>query len=594
MDFTTRPDIRGTFGVVSTTHWIASSAGMAMLERGGNAFDAAAAAGFVLQIVEPHLNGPGGDLPAIFVRPDEQPQVLCAQGSAPAAATIEAYRAAGLTEVPGSGLLASVVPGAFDGWMLMLRDFGNLPLDVVLEPAIFYAEQGHPALPRLSNTVAELANFFRKEWPSSAEVWMPGGKVPAPHAIFRNEALARTWRRLLRETEGARSREARIEAARSVFYRGFIAESVDTLMRGELMDSSGQRNKGLLTAADMAGWQAHYEPTVSGSYNGWTIHKTGPWGQGPVLLQALNILRHTRIEEAPINSAEFVHLAAEALKLAFADRDTFYGDPDFSHIPLDVLLSDDYARRRATLIGETASLEQRPGDLAGLGHLAERAAERATAGSLSVGGIGTGEPTMAHLTLKEGDTVHIDVADRWGNVVSATPSGGWLQSSPVVPGLGFPMNSRAQMFWLDEGLPSSLRPRSRPRTTLSPSLAIHEDGRILSVGTPGGDQQDQWQLVFFLQLLRGEQSLQKILDTPVFHSTHVQASFAPRSFSPGGLSVEETLGAEVIAELKRRGHDVSVTPAWSGGRLTCAERRPDGQLLAAATPRMMQAYAVGR
>ncbi|MFV0385294.1 gamma-glutamyltransferase family protein [Paracoccus sp. (in: a-proteobacteria)] len=594
-DFTTRPDIRGTFGTVASTHWIASAVGMAMLERGGNAFDAAVATGLVLQVVEPHLNGPGGDLPAIVHLADsDQTRVLCAQGTAPRGATMDHYRSHfGEGLIPGSGLLATVIPGAFDGWMLMLRDHGSMEPSEVMAPAIAYARDGHPVLPRVANTIAGIAGFFRDEWPSSAATWMPGGVAPKPWSLFRNPDLATAYQRIVDEAQGD-TREARIDAARAIWAEGFVANAIcDYLADACVMDVSGAAHSAVLSRSDLAGWRAAWEPTLSVDYHGWTVHKTQAWSQGPVLLQALQILKHFDLSAMDPNGADFVHTVTEAMKLAYADREAYYGDPAFFDIPMGRLLSDDYAAGRAALIGPRASLEQRPGRLPGLEHLAEDAIRRAATDFQAARGASAGEPTMAHLTERRGDTVHLDVIDRWGNMVSATPSGGWLQSNPVVPGLGFPLNSRAQMFWLRDGLPSSLRPGARPRTTLTPSMA-EKDGTRIAFGTPGGDQQDQWQLIWFLRYVNHGIPMQQGMDSPLFHSLHFQGSFYPREASPGAMLAEPHFGDEVIADLRARGHKVTVAEPWSIGRLTAARREADGMLTAAATPRLMQAYAVGR
>ena len=596
MAFTTRPEITGTFGVATSTHWIASAVGMRMLERGGNAFDAAVAMGFVLNVVEPHLNGPLGDLPAIFCPAGaERPTVLCAQGVAPAGATIGHYRSEGLDMVPGSGMLATVVPGAFGGWMLMLRDHGTLSLREVLEPALHYAENGHPLLSRVRGTIKGLADFFRTEWPTSAATWMPSGAVPEAGALFRNPDLAATWHRLLREAEAVSGREAQIDAARDAFYSGFVAEAIDAWVREAcVMDAAGGRRRGVLTASDMAGWEASYEAPLSVPYGQWEVFKTGPWGQGPVMLQALRLLEGTGVGDMDPSGDDFVHVVTEAMKLAFADREAYYGDPDFADIPMETLLSPEYAATRRGLIGETASLEQRPGTVPGWEGAVRAALDRAARRPESAAGVGAGEPTMAHLSDKRGDTVHLDVIDRWGNMVSATPSGGWLQSSPVVPGLGMPLNSRAQMFWLEDGRPSSLRPGARPRTTLSPSMASLDGRPTLAFGTPGGDQQDQWQLILFLRRAHATRNLQAAIDAPLFHTAHFQGSFYPRVTQPGHLMIEPAFGRSTLDALRERGHKVEEAAPWTVGRLTAAEREASGILRAAATPRLMQAYAVGR
>lgn len=596
MTFTTRPEITGTFGVATSTHWIASAVGMKILEQGGNAFDAAAAMGFVLNVVEPHLNGPLGDMPLMIrTAGAEAPLMICGQGSTPAGATIAHYKSEGLTLIPGSGLLATVIPGAFGAWMLMLRDHGSLPLRDILEPAIYYARHGHPVLPRVAHTIAGLTDFFRDEWPTSFATWLPGGAAPAPLTLFRNPDLADTWDRLLAEAETVSGREAQLEAARSAFYSGFIAEAIDGYLKDAcVMDAAGGRRKGVLTGQDMAGWSAAYEDPLSVDYKGWTVWKGGMWTQGPTLLQSLRILDGIDIGAMDLKGAEFVHTVTETMKLAFADREAYYGDPLHTDLPVETLLSRDYAATRRALIGDRASLDQRPGHIAGYEAWARAAVDRAGRNMAAGPGMGAGEPTMAHLTEKRGDTVHLDVIDRWGNMVSATPSGGWLQSSPIIPGLGMPLNSRAQMFWLDEGLPTSLAPGRRPRTTLSPSMGQAPDGTELAFGTPGGDQQDQWQLTLFLRLVHGGVNLQEGIDAPLFHTGHFQSSFYPRGTRPGHLMAEPAFGEAVLQELRDRGHAVEVSEPWAVGRLTAASRDTGGMLRAAATPRLMQAYAIGR
>lgn len=595
--FTTRPEIRGTFGVVTSTHWIASGVGMAMLERGGNAFDAAVAIGFTLQVVELHLCGPAGEVPIIFKSAgDDKPSVLCGQGVAPAAATIERMRGMNLDMVPGSGLISAVVPGSFDAWMTLLRDHGSMRLSDVLEPAIHYAEAGHPLLQGVSRAIADVAEAFRKEWPTSAPIWLPNNEVPAPHQLFRNPALAATWRKILSEA-GEGTREQQIERARAAWSQGFVAEAIDRFCRTqELMDASGRPHKGLLTGDDMARWQATYEAPQTFRYRDWTLSKTGPWGQGPVLLQALSLLAGFDISKTPATEPEFAHVVLEALKLSFADREAYYGDPNFTQVPLDALLSESYAAARRKLISDSASLELRPGVLPRFEAQVEKSLRMVRIASNEGGGLGIGEPTMMHLkpTLKPGDTVHFDVIDRFGNMVTATPSGGWPQSSPTIPELGFALNTRAQMFWLEPGLPGSLAPGKRPRTTLTPTLAMRDDGLSLICGTPGGDQQDQWQLILLLRYMHHGLDLQQAIDAPLFHSVHFPASFYPREAMLGTAVLEESCGDKIIADLRGRGHNVKVAPAWSAGRLTAAARGTDGILRAAATPRMMQAYAVGR
>ena len=590
--FTTRPVLSGTFGMVASTHWLASAAGMAALEAGGTAADAAAAAGFVLHVVEPHLNGPGGDLPVLLASAaDPRPTVLCAQGPVPAGATLAHFRDhLGLALVPGTGPLAAVVPGAVGGWLALLRDHGRLPLRDVLGYAIGYAEDGHPVLPRVAATIAASAELFRAHWPTSAERWLPGGRPPAAGERLRQPALAATYRRLLAEAEAAGpDREAQLEAAHKAWYGGFVAEAVDAFGRREWMDDTGRPHAGVLTGADLAGWSPSYEPAVTLGWRGWTVAKPAAWSQGPVLLQQLALLGDADLP--PHGGAELIHLAVESAKLAFADREAWYGDrPD---VPLDDLLAPSYSDGRRRLVGDTASLELRPGSPGGR---VPRLPGYDVAGA---GDDGPALPSLGEPTLApdggRGDTCHVDVVDRWGTLISATPSGGWLQSAPTVPELGFCLGTRAQMTWLQDGLPSTLRPGRRPRTTLSPTLLLADGEPVLACGTPGGDQQDQWQLCFLLAHLVAGLDLQAAIDAPAWHTNSFPASFAPRRAVPGEVVVEERVGPEVLAGLRRRGHRVVVSDGWSLGRLSAAARDPrTGILSAAANARGMQGYAVGR
>ncbi|MGI5479880.1 gamma-glutamyltransferase family protein [Streptomyces lavendofoliae] len=596
--FTTRPTLRGTFGMVSSTHWLASQSAMAVLEEGGNAFDAAVAAGFVLHVVEPHLNGPAGEVPVVLAPAGRPVRVLCGQGPAPAGATITHYRSLGLDLVPGTGPLAAAVPGAFDAWMLLLRDHGTRTLAEVLRYAVDHAENGHPPVERIAGTVETVRALFENEWTSSADVYLPGGRPPAPGRLLRNPALARTWRRLIDEATAAAGddRTGQIEEARRVWREGFVAEALVRQAGRPTMDTSGARHTGTLTAADLAGWSAGYEDPVTYDRDGWTVCKAGGWSQGPVLLQQLALLPD---ELPPHGSADYVHLLVEGCKLAMADREAWYGDA--ADVPLDILLSGPYNAGRRALVGETASHQLRPGSPGGRpprlsDHAMAVARGRAGTGAPACPtAAGTGEPTVALDGTTRGDTCHIDVVDRWGNMVAATPSGGWLQSNPVVPELGFPLGTRLQMAWLDPGLPNSLTPGRRPRTTLTPSLALRDGVPVMAFGTPGGDQQDQWQLHFLLAVTHGGLDLQAAIDAPGWHNDSFPGSFHPRGMRPGGLTVESRMDPAVVEDLRRRGHDVTVGGPWTEGRLCAVARDPrTGILSAAADPRGMQGYAVGR
>jgi gamma-glutamyltranspeptidase/glutathione hydrolase len=588
--FTTRPEIDGTFGVVASTHWIATAVGMGTLERGGNAFDAAVATAFTLQVVEPHLNGPGGDVPVLLydVRKGK-PELICGQGPAPAGATIAHYRSLGLDMVPGTGLLAACVPGMFDSWMLMLRDHGTMKLADVLTPAISYAQNGHPLVERANATIKTVEKLFREHWPTSAAIYFKDGKPAETGTLFTNRALAATYARVLKEAESAGAdRVAQIEKARRVWSQGFVAEAIDKFCRTQkVMDVSGTPHSGVLTGQDMAKWQATLEAPLTYDYGRYTVCKA-PWSQGPVMLQQLALLKGFNLDGRDVVGADFIHLAVECSKLAYADREKFYGDPNFVEVPFSTLLSDAFNAERRKLVSEQASLELRPGSVEGFG-----AVVKLKAGAKLVAGMGAGEPTVGHMGEVVGDTVHFDIVDQAGNMVSATPSGGWLQSSPVIPELGFCLGTRAQMFWLEEGHPASLMPGKRPRTTLSPTLALRDGEAYLAWGTPGGDQQDQWTTQFFLRHVHAGMNLQEAIDAPAWHSEHFPISFWPRTARPGVLQIEKRVPQNVRDELARRGHIVEAEPEWSEGRLTAAAK--DGpRRRAAANPRGMQGYAAGR
>jgi len=598
MTHPTRPELRGHHGMVASTHWLASSTGMSVLERGGNAFDAAVAAGFVLQVVEPHLNGPGGDSSVIvWSAADNAPHVVCGQGPAPAGATIEHFGGLGLDLIPGSGLLPATVPGAFGAWLTLLERWGSWEVGDVLAPAIDYAERGYPVLTSIARTIDTVRELFVQHWTTSAATWLNRGRTPEVGSQWRSPVIAKMYRRLLAETVGT-TREQRIAAARRAWYDGFVADEIGAFSATPWRDTSGRDHTGVLTAADLSGWLPPVEAPTSVHFGErYEILKTNPWGQGPVLLQQLRLLEAAGIHDPPVRSTAWTHLVVEAAKLAFADRDAYYGDPPGDDVPIDALLSPDYAAERARRIGPTASLEFVPGTVDGrsprLANLPGAEPADAVAASSA------GEPTVGRRGENRGDTCHVDVVDRWGNFVSATPSGGWLQSSPVIPSLGFGLGTRGQMFYLEPGLANSLRPGRRPRTTLSPSLALRDGRPWLAFGTPGGDQQDQWQLTFVLDVIAADRAstlnLQDAIDAPALHTTHFPSSFYPRTAFPGEVVVESRLDEKVLADLEARGHRITRSGPWSLGRLSAVSRNDDdGVLRAAANPRGAQGYAVGR
>ncbi|MFF1384566.1 gamma-glutamyltransferase family protein [Arthrobacter sp. NPDC058288] len=602
--FTTRPTLRGTFGMSASTHWLATAAAQAVLERGGNAFDAATAGAFVLHVVEPHLNGPGGDMTGVFVTAEEpgNPVVLMGQGPAPAAATPGHYRSEGLELVPGSGALAAAVPAAVDAWLVLLRDHGTWELQAVLEYAIGYARDGHPMLGRVGATIAAVSELFTEHWPTSAELWMPGGRIPAEGELVRNPAYAQTLERLVEAGAAGSTREACIDAARREWGEGFVAEAMVRSVQTPHRHSSGTDHRGVLAMDDLGGFEAGYEAAATVGFRGHTIAKTGPWGQGPALLQTLAILDGFADEYLDPSTERGAHTILEAQKLALADREAYYGDAD---VPLDYLLSAGYAAERRQLITERASHEFRPGRVPGhepfIPPLRTEYVPPAVVndddgpGLRGSAGAGVGEPTVLASGEMRGDTCHIDVVDRWGNMISATPSGGWLQSSPAIPELGFCLGTRLQMTWLEPGTPSTLTPGKRPRTTLTPTLVLHNGAAVTALGSPGGDQQDQWQLPYLLRTIVGGYSPQQAIDAPTFHTTSMPGSFWPRTWEPGGAVVEDRLGEDVIAGLERRGHRITRAGDWTLGRLSAVVRDPrTGVLQGAANPRGAQGYAAGR
>lgn len=597
---TSRPEIVGTFGVVATTHWLSTTVAMTILEKGGNAFDAAVAAGCVLHIVEPEQNGPGGDVPIVlWSAARNKVDVICGQGVAPAAATTRKLKDLGLEVMPGIGHLPAVVPGSFGAWMLLLAEYGTMGVRDVLEPAITIARDGFLVKPEVAGLLHRIAPFFKQHWPSSAEVFLPGGQAPIADTMLSLPAQADTYARIVKEAESAGgSREQQIEAARRAWYEGFVAQAVDDFFRTPVMDTSGSAHAGFLTGEDLSKWRATIEEPIFLDYHDYRVFKPGPWAQSPVMLQQLALLRDFDLDSMPPDGPDFVHTVQECAKLAFADRETFYGDPAFADVPLRVLLSESYNAGRRKLVKQQASLELQPGAIGNLGGIIPLRA----AGSSKIAHRETvvdseREHTQSYaefLASKHGDTCHFDIIDRWGNMISATPSGGWLSGSPVVPGLGFSISVRGQMFWLDEGHPNGLAPGKRPRTTLTSTLAFKHGEPYLAFGTPGGDQQDQWALHAFLRHVHHGLNLQQAIDAPSFYTRHLPSSFYPREWAPGHLAVESDFPRETLAELDRRGHKLEIFGRWGHYNSVTMTSRRKGVLRAGTSPRRMQSYAIGR
>jgi len=589
----------GTNGMVTSTHYLASQAGFCCLKRGGNAVDAGATMWFCLTILEPHLVGVAGESPILIYSAEEEKVIAVnGQGPAPKAATIDWFKENGYDHIPPDGFLPAVVPSAFDTWVKALDKFGTMKLDEVLRPAIELAANGFPMYPELRRSLTEpnqqvgysinsskvkprplsTAERFLKEWPSSASIYVVDGQLPEVGQVIRNLEWARTFEEVVKVEKEAykNGREAGLQAARDHFYSGPIAQKMVKFMQNfECRDIYGKEHHCLLSLDDLAEYSARFEEPVTVEYRGYDVYKCGPWTQGPVLLQQLNLLEGFDLRQMGHNTVEYLHTWVECAKLAFADREQYYADPDYVEVPLERLLSKEYAARRRTLIDPShASMELRPGDT-------------------------TSNTTSTKLESRnagrsEGDTVHLEAVDRFGNIVSATPSGAWISTSPIIPGLGFCMNTRAQMFHLDASHIERLEPGKKPSTTLSPSLVMKEEEPYLTFGTPGADQQDQWTLQFFLNHVDFGMDIQLALDKPTVHTTHFPGSFWPHAAHLGVVHAETGIPEKAVLGLKKKGHKVVVDEPWSHGR--CLAIQYDfktGVISGAASPRGMKAYAIG-
>jgi gamma-glutamyltranspeptidase/glutathione hydrolase len=579
--FTTRPVYLGKRGVLAAGHYLAARAGQRLFDKGGNAVDAAVASGFALNLLMPQANGLGGEVPIlVYSAAEKKVFSISGQGWIGKAATVDYFRRLKVKLIPGDGFLPACVPAAFGSWAFALQRFGTLTLADVLEPSIEYAENGFPLDQQLRRSVAGLAKRFRAEWPGSAALYLPDNKVPAVGELHKNPDWAAVMKKAVEAERKARKhgRADAIGAAIDSWYKGEVAEKiVNYLSKTEVRDASNQAHKGLLSKEDFSSWKPSLEPPVQVDYRGLTVYKCGPWTQGPVFLQQLRLLEGFDLKKMGHLSAAHIHTVVEAAKLAFADREKFYGDPAFVKVPLERLLSKEYAGERRKLIDpRKASLEMRPGE--GPRHAGE----------------GVGELMPDAEDVYDHDTTHTCAADAKGNLIAATCSGGWIPSSPVIPGLGFPMGTRGQMFDLDPHSPGVVAPRKRPRTTLTPSLVLKGGKPYMVFGTPGGDQQDQWTLQFFLNVVDFGMGLQEAIDTALFHTEHFPSSFYPRKAKPGSLVVEGRIPEATRKELAARGHKVRATGAWSSGVVMAVQLGPrPGVLSGGVSPRGMLGYVTG-
>ena len=571
---TFRPVVRGTRGAVAAGNPLSAEAGLRLLEQGGNAVDAGCAAILAASTIEFSHFSLGGEVPIIIKTKGSDPTVINGQGIAPKLATREfflerakhpgdagelVYRGApeyvsigagGSTPgaIPSAGILAATVPGVLDAVVTALDHFGTKSLAQVMQPAIELAD-GFP-IDELRVHYIDMTHKILERWPTSARIFLPNGQVPKVGDVFRQPDLARTLRDIVAAEKhaaaihtGPAGRHAGLMAARDFFYKGQFAKRVSDF---------SEANGGLLRAGDMAAFHAKLEQPTMVRYRGYEVYKTGFFAQGPVLLEMLNILEGYDLRSMGHNSPDYIHTLTETMKLAFADRDRYYGDPDFSHIPGAELLSKEYAAGRRSLIDPGhASMEQRPGDPNSGKPVLPDSAQPGLTGASSVP-----EAARAH------DTTCVNVVDKDGNMFTATPSGAWLPG--VVAGdTGMMLGSRMQSFVLTEGHPNVLEPGKRPRVTLSPTLVLKDGKPFVILSTPGADNQDQALIQVLLNVLEFGMNVQEAVEAPRFDTLHYVSSFDDHRFNPGILELEDRIPARTIDALKLKGHKINILAGWA-------------------------------
>jgi gamma-glutamyltranspeptidase/glutathione hydrolase len=567
---TSRPKITGKRGVVAAGHYLAASAGIKMLAKGGNAIDAGVAAGFALAVLKPNENSMGGECPILIYSPDDKKvYAISGQGTAPLGADPLWFKERNIDKIPGDGYLGATVPGLFGSYCTALKQFGRLTLEDVLEPAIDLASDGFPIHESLRSTIKKNSVKFTEEWPSTSEVFMPNGKIPALGQTLKQPALAKTFKRLV-EAEKACSGKGRanaIENAISYYYDKIADDILEYTKAFPVKDATGDYHTPLLEKDDFISYKTKIEDPVSVNYKDYEVFKCGTWTQGPVFLQQLKLLEGFDIDAMGHNSAEYMHIVTECAKLAFADRDKYYGDPLFNEIPLEMLFSNNYNDFQRDRID-----------------LDKANNEKFWENDLSIN-----EGSFI------GDTTHLDVIDSDGFMMSATPSGGWIPTSPVIPKLGFPLGTRGQMFNFNKTHANRLEPGKRPRTTLTPTLAFKGGVPWMVFGTPGGDCQDQWALQFFINIVAFDMDLQQAADAPSFYTCHFLNSFYPGNAEIGKVFAERNIDMDELIKLQEKGHILHMSDIWSDGQM-CAVRinQKTGVIEGAASPKGDgQAYAIG-
>jgi gamma-glutamyltranspeptidase/glutathione hydrolase len=537
---TLRPEILGTHGIVAAGRHYSVSAGVRILQEGGNAVDAGVASVLAASVCEISHFGFGGEAPTmIYDAKTKEIIVINGQGPAPKAATPALFAAKGF--VPGNGPLGATVPAMLDAMAVALEAKGTMHLEQVLQPAIELAD-GFPMYAFLRGFLeSERKATEQYEW--SAKTYYPGGRIPDVGEIFHQPNLARTLRAIASADKAAfartRNRVAAIHAGRDAFYTGDIAHHI-----ADANKAAG----GVFAYEDLASYHGKVEQPTTTNFHGYDVYKAGPWNQGPVLLQTLNILEGVDLQSFGPNTANYIHAVHEAIKLAYADRNAFYGDPAFTQVPMAGLLSKAYAAERRALIGPQASLDQRIGDPFRFDRTVKAPAARYTPHPQGV-------PTPS----SPGDTTCVDVVDKDGNLFSATPSSGWLLGGAFIAGdTGVPMSNRMTVFDLDPLSPNVLAGGKRPRTTLTPTLVLKDGKPFLAISTPGGDSQDQQILNVLLQMMVFGKDIQEAIEAPRINSLHPFGSFDNHVSDPGRLEIEDRVPEEVRANLTSRGHRLKV------------------------------------
>ncbi|HHY46227.1 MAG TPA: gamma-glutamyltransferase family protein [Firmicutes bacterium] len=596
----TRPTILGTHHMVACGHWLAAYTGNRILEKGGNAFDAGAAMVLAQAVLEFDLFGLGGEVPIlIYSARDKKVYSIDGNMAAPKGVDFQWFVDRGITAIPGDGLLPAGVPAVVDAVVTLLDKWGTMSFTEVAADAIHYAEDGFPMYNSFRNNIIRMEERFREEWPTSAAVFLPGGRVPDFGEIFVQKDLARTLKRLVEAEQKAlaegKSRSEALKAVRDRFYKGDIAEEIVKFQaENAFKDDTGEAHTGNLTLEDFASYSAKIREPWSVNYKGYEVYKCGPWTQGPVFLQQLNLLENFDLKSLGYNTADYWHIITETAKLAHADKDKYYGDPDFIYVPKEGLLSKEYAKERAKLIDmKKARNEHTPGDpfpFEGKKAMEEditRVAQNANNYSE--------QAALAYMDVNAHDTTGTRAIDKDGNMFSATPSGGWFTSSPIIPGLGFVLGTRGQMFHLtDPDAAKAYRPGARPCTSLTPTLVL-KDGKPFAVfGTPGGDTQDQYTLQTFLNVVEFGMEIQSAIDGPKAVTYNFPSLFYPYTQRLGAMSVSPGVPQDVVDELARRGHKISYLKETFTDATTMIVIDPEtGVLHGGASPARDKQYVIG-